>query len=154
MSDHNPKNNFNARFSILVHCASLGDSLYRRLVKTQIRWSSQGCRNWWCWWWYSITNHCQFSIGLPLIAPPIFLASQVQDYSSTTNFSYLPAPLHWISKRLRQNSLDFISTSTTKCRLQIQCKGRGNRDATLNFQILIFFTGFQNKLYFWKIGQN
>ena len=33
---------------------------------------SQGCRNWWCWWCHSTTNICQFSIDVPLLAPPIF----------------------------------------------------------------------------------
>ena len=34
--------------------------------------SRQGCRNWLCWLCYSTTNFCQFSIGVPLLAPPIF----------------------------------------------------------------------------------
>ena len=34
--------------------------------------SLQGCRNWWCWWCYSTTNICQFSVCKPWLAPPIF----------------------------------------------------------------------------------
>ena len=51
----------------------------------------QGHQNWWC---YRNTNFFHFSIDVPLIVPPIFwLVKYLQDYSSNTNFSYLPAPL-------------------------------------------------------------
>ena len=58
----------------------------------------QGCRNWWCWWCYSTTNNCQFSKGVPLIAPPMFWQVKYRTIVAPPIFHtfwhpwYLPTP--------------------------------------------------------------